>query len=64
MANGFLISIDLGQSKSSVAITDVAPGTAGLEINVDHTKYTTPKQVYDALVMAAELVLEKDYPAA
>ena len=64
MANGTLFSFDLGGDKVAVAASDVAPGTAGIEVNIDHTKFTTPQQVVDALQKISEKVLELDYPAA
>ncbi|MGE0190180.1 MAG: hypothetical protein AB7Q04_12955 [Steroidobacteraceae bacterium] len=64
MANGYKISIDLGQPKHSFTIADSAPGSAGIEILVDHTKFLTTGDISKALEQAAELVLEKDQPMA
>lgn len=63
MANGYMISINLGGIKPFTT-ADSTPGTAGIEINVDHTKFTTPSDVAHALRDAAEWVLENNQPIA
>lgn len=65
MADGFIISIDRGdEDKANMTIADAAPGTAGIEILVDHTKFLNTHDVARMLERAAELVREGNYPPA
>lgn len=65
MANGYKFSVDLGENKNKpFTVANSAPGTAGCEVLIDATKYTTPYQAARELRRIAELILESTYPPA